>query len=88
MRLSPLCETFLSLFALSNLKEAWIADFWEQSGEGGIWNFLFVRNLNDWELADMEWFLYLLQGQTLKREEEDRVLWKGDGKGFFSLRGL
>ena len=26
----PLCETFLSLFVASDLKEAWVADFWKQ----------------------------------------------------------
>ena len=31
----PLCEIFPSLFALYDLKEAWVVDFWEQSGEGG-----------------------------------------------------
>ena len=52
--MSPLCGTFSSLFALSNLKEAWVADFLEQLGEGGNWNCYFVRNLNDWELGVME----------------------------------
>ena len=42
----PLCETFLSLFALFDLKEAWVANFWEHHG-GGNWNFCFVRNIND-----------------------------------------
>ncbi|RVW99586.1 hypothetical protein CK203_021359 [Vitis vinifera] len=29
----PLCETFPSLFALSDSKEAWVAYLWEQRGE-------------------------------------------------------
>lgn len=56
--------------------------------EGGNWNFHVVRNLNDWELVDIDWFLHKLQGQTMKREEEDRVVWKGDNKGVFCIRGL
>ena len=43
----PLCETFLPLSVLSDSKEAWVADLWEHQGEGGNWNFRFVRNWND-----------------------------------------
>ena len=43
----PLCEIFPSLFALSDFKEAWVADLWEHREEGSNWNFCFVRNLND-----------------------------------------
>ena len=50
----PLCEIFSSLFALFDSKEAWVANLWEHRGEGGNWNFRFVRNLNDWELGAME----------------------------------
>ena len=50
----PLYVTFPLLFALFYSKEAWVADFWEQRGEGGNWNFHFVRNLNDWEVVVME----------------------------------
>ena len=64
------------------------ADFWEQFGEGENWNFHFVRNLNDWELDVIERFLSKLQGQTMKRKEENRVVWKEDCKGVFSIRGL
>lgn len=36
----------------------------------------------------MERFLSKLQGQTVKMEEEDRVVWKEDNKGVFFVRGL
>ena len=36
----------------------------------------------------MERFLSKVQGQTMKREEEDGVVWKGDNKGVFLVRGL
>ena len=35
----------------------------------------------------MEWFLFKIQGQTVKREE-DKVIWKGDSKEVFFVRGL
>ena len=84
----PLCEIFPSLFALFDSKEAWVIDLWEHRGEGGNWNFRFVRNLNDWELGAMERFLSLLQGHSVKREQKDRVGWKGGNIGFFSVKGL
>ena len=84
----PLCEAFRSLFALSDSKEAWVANLWEHRGESDNWNFCFVRNLNDWELGAMEYFLSLLHGHLLKREQEDKVVWKGENKGAFSAKGL
>ena len=59
----PLCEVFPSLFALSDSKEAWVANLWEHRGESGNWNFRFVRKLNDWELGAME----RLWGKSVKR---------------------
>ncbi|RVW69709.1 hypothetical protein CK203_060610 [Vitis vinifera] len=88
----PLCEIFPSLFALSDSKEAWLVDLWEHRGEGGNWNFRFVRNLNDWELGAMERFLSLLQGHSVKRNK--RIKWFGrvGAKGllceFLNLGGL
>ena len=38
----PLCESFSSLFALYDSKEAWVADFGEQRGVAGNWSFLFL----------------------------------------------
>ena len=35
----------------------------------------------------MERFLSKLQGQTMKREEGDKIVWKEDNKGVFSVRG-
>ena len=83
----PLCETFPSLFALFDSKEVWVVDLWEHWG-GGNWNFCLVRNLNDCELGVMKCFLSKLQGHLVKREQEDRVVWKGYSKGVFSVRGL
>ena len=36
----------------------------------------------------MERFLSLLQGHSVNREQEDRVVWKGENKGAFSVKGL
>ena len=37
----------------------------------------------------MPWsFLSSLQGHSLKREQVDRVVWKGENKGVFFVKGL
>ena len=84
----PLCEAFPSLFALFDSKETWVTNLGEHRGESGNWNICFVRNLNDWELGAMECFLSLLQGHSVNKEQEDRVVWKGENKGAFSVKGL
>ena len=34
----------------------------------------------------MERFLSLLQGHSVKREQEDRMVWKGESKGVFFVK--
>ena len=36
----------------------------------------------------MKRFLSKLQGHLVKREQDDKVVWKGYSKGVFSVRGL
>ncbi|XP_010660090.1 uncharacterized protein LOC104881451 [Vitis vinifera] len=55
-------------------KEAWVPDLWEQRERGGVWNFHFARNPNDWELDSMERSLFQQQGHWVNREQEDRVV--------------
>ncbi|RVW54216.1 hypothetical protein CK203_080174 [Vitis vinifera] len=45
------------------------------------------RWCNEQPLCVIEGFLSKLQGQTIKMEEEDRVVWKEDNKGVFSNAG-
>ena len=47
---NTLCETFPSLFALVNSKDAWVVDCWDYLGEEGWWNPRFSRSFNDWEV--------------------------------------
>lgn len=46
----PLRSSFPSLFALTNSKEAWVADVWSPSFDRGCWAPCFFRRLNDWEV--------------------------------------
>ena len=43
----PLVEAFPELFSIVIDKEAWVNQMWEQVGEGGYWNLVFIRQIND-----------------------------------------
>ena len=49
--------SFPSLFALASSKEAWVANLWVQSSEGGGWNPSFSRPFNDGEFGTVGCFL-------------------------------
>ena len=54
-REEPLYVSFPSLYALALSKEARVASLWDQLGEwGNNWNLYFSRNLNNWELDNVE----------------------------------
>lgn len=50
-------ELFPILDALFEAKEAQVANLWEQREKGGVWNFHFAKNFNNWELDSMGRFL-------------------------------
>ena len=43
----PLAVAFPELFSISIDREAWVNQMWEQVGEGGYWNLVFIRQIND-----------------------------------------
>ena len=49
----PLYESFPSLFAISQAKDAWVSEVWNPDGVGDGWTPLFSRALNDWEIEMM-----------------------------------
>lgn len=56
---------------------------WDDVGEHDHCNPCFITHLNDWELKDIEVFFSRLQGNFVKREVKDRVVWLGSMKGVF-----
>ena len=44
-------DAFLSLFAITSSKDAWVVDVWD----GGSWVPRFIKQFNDWELEDLVW---------------------------------
>ena len=56
---------------------------WEQVREVGCWNPVFTRQINDWELGEVEELLRRLQQQVIKRGVEDvMVRWLSKGGTF------
>lgn len=51
---------------------------------GNNWNPRFVGHLNDWELDDVEDFFSRIQGETVKRDVKDRMVWMGSRKAPFT----
>lgn len=70
------------LFASSEAKEVSIADLREHREGGGVWNFNFSRNFNDWE--NFVRFLSQLQGHSVNREQEGGMDLNDRSKGRFS----
>lgn len=46
-----MCTVFPTLNEMARSKGAKVAELWVDYGEGGSWNFRFVRPFNDWELG-------------------------------------
>ena len=57
------------------------------SEEGG-WSPRFSRPFNDWEVEEVERFLFAIQGKRMVTNVEDRVLWKETKDGKFSIKSL
>ena len=66
---------FIRLFFTYQKKDAWVCDVREQADNGGLWNPCFVRNFQDLELGCIEALLLCLQGKSINREVDDKVVW-------------
>ncbi|RVW95672.1 hypothetical protein CK203_031579 [Vitis vinifera] len=54
------------LLSIASSKHAWVAEMWEQTGEGRCWNPRFARQIHDWELDEVETFFRKLQRRSLQ----------------------
>ncbi|RVW75414.1 putative ribonuclease H protein [Vitis vinifera] len=83
-----LCNYFPSLYAIASSKEAWVEEFWDTSGEEGVWSPRFSRPFNDWEVEEVERLLLTIRGARLIPLMEDRMMWKVTSNGIFSVKSL
>ena len=55
---APLCSSFPSLYDMAGSKGARVAELWVNLGSRGGWNFSFGRLFHDWELEEVQRFLF------------------------------
>ena len=79
-------EIFLALYNLAGPKGVSVADVCDNGRGEGAWNLIFIRPMNDWEVDDAQSFLGLLNSRFLKQGEKDKLFWKGDKKGVYTVR--
>ena len=61
-----------------------MADAWD----GGSWNLRFIRQLNDWELEEVDNFFERLHDHSLSMDSEDSVEWVDIKSDIFSVKSF
>ncbi|WMV10142.1 hypothetical protein MTR67_003527 [Solanum verrucosum] len=77
--LEALKHAFPVLHSLSQEQEA---ELWTRQG----WNLFLRRGLNDWEMTTIARFYDTMQMATNLTGEEDRLVWKGERGGEFTVK--
>ena len=77
---------FPALFAIADLKGALVADVWVTLRGEGAWNLSFVRSFNDWELDIVQHFICLINNMKVDLLGRDRLFWKGDKNGMYTIK--
>ena len=77
----PLSESFPDLFSICNNPEVRVCECWTTQG----WDLSFRRLLNDWEVDRVASFLGKLGGTNLVTNAPDRVIWKLNKDGKFTV---
>ena len=81
-----LCASFPTLYNIAKTKGAKMAEVWESSGEDGAWNPRFSRAFNDWDLEQVQNFIELNNNKLIIPQKKDRIVWKGNKNGQFSVK--
>ena len=76
------------MYAFASSKEAWVEEYWDTSGGEGAWSPRFSRPFNDWEVEEVERLLLTIRGARLSPLMEDRMMWKANSNGIFSVKSL
>ena len=78
--------TFQELFSIATDKKAWVDQMWEQVGEAGCWNLIFTRQINNWELGEVEGLPRRLQGHAIGGGVEAVMAWRLSKGDTFSIK--
>ena len=81
-----LCLTFPTLYNMVDHKDTMVADVWDDNREDGGWLPIFLRFFNDWELEEMERFLYALHRQKINPWNDEKLMLKGSRDKGFSVK--
>ena len=63
-----------------------MAEVWDTTRGEGTWNPRFTRSFNDWAIHKVQNFINLISQKKINQLESDRLLWKGDKNGIFSIK--
>ena len=78
--LFPRCILWEALKGLGLRSFGWLR------GPGGGWNFSFRRHFHDWELEEVQGFLATVNSQSISPNLSDRIWWKKEKNGSFSVK--
>ena len=80
-------EEFPRLFRISGNKNALVADVVRWAADSSpSWDFVFSRNLNDWEVEEFASMLGKIHSINIDRHSEDKRLWRNDPSNKFSCK--
>ena len=71
---------------MASSKGARVVDLWVNSGFEGGWNFRFARLFHDWELEEVQRFLYIVSSKRTNPNLSDRLWWKGAKNGSLTIK--
>ena len=71
---------------MARSKWARIVDLWVNLGSKGGWNFRFGRLFHDWELEEVQRFLYTVSSKCINPNLSDRLWWKEAKNDSFTVK--
>jgi diadenosine tetraphosphatase ApaH/serine/threonine PP2A family protein phosphatase len=86
----PLKELFPGLYGCSLNQDDIIASalVCQGIGQSQVWNLIFGRDFNDWELDQVVAFFSLLHSHTPRDEVVDKLVWNPNRRGSFDSRSF
>ena len=81
-------EAFPMLYHIARNKDAFVAEYLRWQNEIAHWVVLFVRSIQDWELANLESFFSLLYSSKMDGNKEDKFVWLAVQSGSFAVKSF
>ena len=81
-------EAFPMLYHIARNKDAFVAEYLRWQNEIAHWVVLFVRSIQDWELANLESFFSLLYSSKMDGNKEDKFVLLAVQSGSFEVKSF